>query len=52
MFTSTSIMPRSIKMIRRIQTDKIIQKIVPLSRAVESFKVFKTSKYLKILFGS
>lgn len=48
-FTSTSIMPRSIKMIKRMQTDKIIQKIMPLSQAVESFEVFKTSKYPKIL---
>ena len=48
-FTSTSIMPRSIKMIKRMQTDKIIQKVMPLSQAVESFEVFKTSKYPKIL---
>jgi (R,R)-butanediol dehydrogenase/meso-butanediol dehydrogenase/diacetyl reductase len=48
-FTSTTIMPRSIKMIKRMQTDKIIQKIMPLSEAVESFDVFKTSKYPKIL---
>jgi threonine dehydrogenase-like Zn-dependent dehydrogenase len=48
-FTTTTIMPRSIKMIKRMQTDKIIQKIMPLSEAVESFDVFKTSKYPKIL---
>ncbi|MDR3766366.1 MAG: alcohol dehydrogenase catalytic domain-containing protein [Butyricicoccus sp.] len=48
-FTTTSIMPRSIKMIKRMQTDKIIGKIMPLSEAVESFEVFKTSKYPKIL---
>jgi (R,R)-butanediol dehydrogenase/meso-butanediol dehydrogenase/diacetyl reductase len=48
-FTTTSIMPRSIKMIKRMQTDKIIAKIMPLSEAVESFDVFKTSKYPKIL---
>ena len=48
-FTTTSIMPRAIKMIKRMQTDKIIGKIMPLSEAVESFDVFKTSKYPKIL---
>ena len=48
-FTSTSIMPRAIKMIKRMQTDKIIGKVMPLSEAVESFEVFKTSKYPKIL---
>ncbi len=48
-FTNTAIMPRAIKMIRRMQTDRIIQKIMPLSQAVESFEVFHTSKYPKIL---
>lgn len=48
-FTTTSIMPRAIKMIKRMQTDKIIGKIMPMSEAVESFEVFKTSKYPKIL---
>ncbi len=48
-FTNTAIMPRAIRMIRRMQTDKIIQKIMPLSQAVESFEVFHTSKYSKIL---
>ena len=48
-FTNTAIMPRAIRMIRRMQTDRIIQKIMPLSQAVESFEVFHTSKYPKIL---
>ena len=48
-FTNTAIMPRAIKMIKRMQTDKIIQKIMPLSEAVESFEVFHSSKYPKIL---
>ena len=48
-FTTTTIMNRSINMIERMQTDKIIGKIMPLSEAVESFEVFKTSKYPKIL---
>ena len=47
--TTTTIMNRSINMIERMQTDKIIGKIMPLSEAVESFEVFKTSKYPKIL---
>ena len=48
-FTTTSIMPRAIHMIERMQTDRIIGKIMPLCEAVESFDVFKTSKYPKIL---
>ena len=48
-FTNTAIMPRAIRQIKRMQTDKIIGKIMPLSQAVESFDVFKTSKYPKIL---
>ncbi|MDO4269508.1 MAG: alcohol dehydrogenase catalytic domain-containing protein [Eubacteriales bacterium] len=48
-FTTTTIMNRSINMIERMQTDKIIGKIMPLSEAVESFEVFKTAKYPKIL---
>ena len=48
-FTTTSIMPRAIHMIERMQTDRIIGKIMPLREAVESFDVFKTSKYPKIL---
>lgn len=48
-FTSPQIMHRSINMIDRMQTDKIIGKIMPLAEAVESFEVFHTSKYCKIL---
>jgi len=48
-FTSQTIMPRSINIVDRIQTDKIIGHIMPLSEAVESFNVFHQSKYCKIL---
>jgi 2-desacetyl-2-hydroxyethyl bacteriochlorophyllide A dehydrogenase len=48
-FTTTSIMPRTINLIPRLQMDKIIGKIMPLSDAVESFNVFKQSIYPKIL---
>ncbi|MDF2654369.1 MAG: hypothetical protein K0R19_843, partial [Bacillota bacterium] len=48
-FTTTQIMHRSIHMIERMQTDKIIGKIMPLRDAVESFEVFHQSIYPKIL---
>lgn len=48
-FTTTSIMHRSINIIERMQTDKIIGKIMPLSDAVESFELFHKSIYPKIL---
>jgi hypothetical protein len=48
-FTTTHIMHRSIHMIERMQTDKIIGKIMPLRNAVESFDVFHQSIYPKIL---
>ncbi|QOX62604.1 zinc-binding dehydrogenase [Anoxybacterium hadale] len=48
-FTTTHIMHRSIHMIERMQTDKIIGKIMPLRDAVESFEVFHQSIYPKIL---
>ena len=48
-FTTTQIMHRSINIIERMQTDKIIGKIMPLSEAVESFEVFHQSIYPKIL---
>lgn len=48
-FTTQSIMPRSIQMIDRMQTDKIIGKIMSLNDAVESFDVFGQSIYPKIL---
>ena len=48
-FTSTQIMHRSINIIERMQTDKIIGKIMPLREAVESFEVFHQSIYPKIL---
>ncbi|SEJ29419.1 (R,R)-butanediol dehydrogenase / meso-butanediol dehydrogenase / diacetyl reductase [Propionispira arboris] len=48
-FTTTTIMPRTINLIPRLQMDKIIGKVMPLSEAVESFEVFKKSIYPKIL---
>ena len=48
-FTTPTIMPRSINTIERMQTDKIIGKIMPLSEGVESFDVFHKSIYPKIL---
>ncbi|MBQ6455635.1 MAG: alcohol dehydrogenase catalytic domain-containing protein [Mogibacterium sp.] len=48
-FTTQPIMHRSINMIDRMQTDKIIGHIMPLAEAVESFDVFHQSKYCKIL---
>jgi (R,R)-butanediol dehydrogenase/meso-butanediol dehydrogenase/diacetyl reductase len=49
-FTTTTIMPRTINLIPRLQMDRIIGKILPLSEAVEGFELFKGSKYPKILF--
>lgn len=48
-FTTPSIVPRTINLIPRLQMDKIIGKIMPLSSAVESFQVFNKSIYPKIL---
>jgi len=48
-FTSHNIMPRAVNLIPRLQADKIIGKIMPLSEGVESFEVFRQSKYPKIL---
>jgi 2-desacetyl-2-hydroxyethyl bacteriochlorophyllide A dehydrogenase len=48
-FTTTSIMSRTIELIPRMQMDKIIGKIMPLSEAVEGFELFKKSIYPKIL---
>ncbi len=48
-FTTTYIMHRSINIIERMQTDKIIGKIIPLKDAVKSFEVFHQSIYPKIL---
>lgn len=49
-FTTTTIMPRTINLIPRLQLDKVIGKIMPLSQAVEGFELFEKSIYHKILF--
>ncbi|MPW24370.1 alcohol dehydrogenase catalytic domain-containing protein [Alkalibaculum sp. M08DMB] len=49
-FTTTTIMPRTINLMPRLQLDKVIGKIMPLSDAVEGFKLFEKSIYPKILF--
>ncbi len=48
-FTSHYIFPRAINLIERVQTEKIIGKILPLEEAVEAFELFHQSKYPKIL---
>ena len=48
-FTTHSIMPRTINLIPRLQTDKIIGKVIPLSDGVESFDLFHKSQYPKIV---
>ncbi|ADK15639.1 Sorbitol dehydrogenase [Clostridium ljungdahlii DSM 13528] len=49
-FTTTSIMPRTINLIPRLQLDKVIGKVMPLSDAVKGFELFNKSIYPKILF--
>ncbi len=48
-FTNQDIFPRAIRMIPRMQTDKIIGKVFPLNEAMEALEAFKGSKYPKIL---
>ena len=48
-FTTHSLYPRTIRLMPRLQTDKIIGKIMPLEQAPEAFEIFQTSKYPKIL---
>ena len=48
-FTSHYLFPRAVNLMPRVQTDKIIGKILPLSQALEAFELFKESKYPKIL---
>lgn len=48
-FTTHSLMPRTINLIPRLQTDKIIGKVMPLSDSVESFDLFHKSLYPKII---
>ena len=48
-FTHPAILPRAINLIPRLQMDKIIGKVLPLSQAVEGFRLFEKSSYPKIL---
>jgi threonine dehydrogenase-like Zn-dependent dehydrogenase len=48
-FTSHSIMPRTINLLPRLQTDKIIGTVIPLSDGVRSFELFHQSIYPKIV---
>ena len=48
-FTTHTIMPRTINLIPRLQTDKIIGKVLPLSEGAESFDLFHKSQYPKIV---
>lgn len=48
-FTTPGIMPRTIDLLPRMQMDKIIGKIMPLSEAIEAFDLFNKSIYPKIL---
>jgi len=49
-FTTHTIMPRTIKLLPRLQTDKIIGKVLPLSEGAGSFELFHQSQYPKIVF--
>lgn len=48
-FSTTSIFPRAIDLVPRIQMDKIIGKILPLEDAMEAFDLFNKSIYPKVL---
>lgn len=48
-FTSHPIFPRAVRLMERIQTEKIIGKVMPLEQAVEAFELFHKSIYPKIL---
>jgi (R,R)-butanediol dehydrogenase/meso-butanediol dehydrogenase/diacetyl reductase len=48
-FTDPVIMPRVINLVPRLQLDKIIGKVMPLSEGPEAFKLFEQSIYPKIL---
>jgi (R,R)-butanediol dehydrogenase/meso-butanediol dehydrogenase/diacetyl reductase len=48
-FTSPAIMPRTIQLIPRLQTDKIIGTVLPLRDGAKSFELFHQSIYPKIL---
>lgn len=48
-FTTTSIMPRTIDIMPRLQLERVIGKVMPLSEAVAAFALFEKSIYPKIL---
>jgi (R,R)-butanediol dehydrogenase/meso-butanediol dehydrogenase/diacetyl reductase len=48
-FTSPLLMPRTIRLIPRLQLDKIIGKVMPLSEGPAIFELFEKSIYPKIL---
>lgn len=48
-FTSHSIMPRTINLLPRLQTDKIIGTVLPLTDSARSFELFHKSIYPKIV---
>jgi (R,R)-butanediol dehydrogenase/meso-butanediol dehydrogenase/diacetyl reductase len=48
-FTSPAIMPRTIHLLPRLQTDKIIGRVLPLRDGAKSFELFHQSLYPKIL---
>lgn len=48
-FTHPAIMPRAIDLMPRIDTDRIIGKVLPLSQAEEAFALFHQSIYPKII---
>ena len=48
-FTTHSIMPRTINLIPRLQTDKIIGIVLPLSDGARSFEIFHESQFPKIV---
>ena len=48
-FTSHYLFPRAINLIPRVQTEKIIGKVIPLTQALDAFALFQESSYPKIL---
>lgn len=48
-FTNPDLFPRAIDLMPRVQTDKIIGKILPLEKALEAIDLFHESRYPKIL---
>lgn len=48
-FTTPWLMPKAINLLPRMQLDKVIGKVMPLSEVVEAFALFEKSKYPKIL---